>query len=109
MPRCVEKDGSLRLVGMRDWCSGFFPGSLWQMYEYSHDAFWRDKAAENTWMIEDVKYHDGTHDLGFMMYNSFGQAYRLTGEQAYRDVVIQSANTLATRFNEKVGCIRSWS
>ena len=109
MPRCVEKDGSLRLVGMRDWCSGFFPGSLWQMYEYSHDAFWRDKAAENTWMIEDVKYHDGTHDLGFMMYNSFGQAYRLTGEQAYRDVVIQSAKTLATRFNEKVGCIRSWS
>lgn len=109
MPRCVEKDGSLRLVGMRDWCSGFFPGSLWQMYEYSKDDFWREKAAENTWLIENVKYHGGTHDLGFMMYNSFGQAYRLTGDQAYRDVVIQSAKTLATRFNERVGCIRSWS
>lgn len=109
MPRCVEKDGSLRLVGMYDWCSGFFPGSLWQMYEYSHDPFWREKAVSNTWKIEEVKHHKGTHDLGFMMYNSFGQAYRLTGEQSYRDVIIQSAKTLATRFNEKVGCIRSWS
>jgi len=109
MPRCVEKDGSLRLVGMRDWCSGFFPGSLWQMYAYSHDEFWREKAQANTWMIEDVKYHNGTHDLGFMMYNSFGQAYRLTGEEPYRDVVIQSAKTLSTRFNRQVGCICSWS
>ena len=109
MPRCLEKDGSLRLVGMYDWCSGFFPGSLWQMYEYSHDAFWREQAVSNTWKIEEVKYHKGTHDLGFMMYNSFGQAYRLTGEQSYRDVVVQSAKTLATRFNEQVGCIRSWS
>ena len=31
MPRSVEKDGSLRMVDERDWCSGFFPGMLWLM------------------------------------------------------------------------------
>ena len=109
MPRSVETDGSLRLVGMRDWCSGFFPGELWQMYQYTHDSFWREKAVSNTWMIEAAKWHKGTHDLGFMLYCSFGKALQLTGERSYRDVIIQSAKSLATRFNEIVGCIRSWS
>ena len=109
MPRCVEKDGTLRLVGITDWCSGFFPGELWHMFQYSHDPFWRELAVSNTWKIEEVKKHNGTHDLGFMMYSSFGKAYEITGEQSYRDVVIRSAETLATRFNETVGCIRSWS
>lgn len=109
MPRCVEKDGSLRLVGMYDWCSGFFPGELWQMYQYTNDPFWSKQAASNTWMIENVKRHTGTHDLGFMMYTSFGKGWQLTGDESYRDVIVQSAQSLATRFNEKVGCIRSWS
>ena len=109
MPRCVEKDGSLRLVGERDWCSGFFPGALWLMYEYSHDRFWRQQAVSNTWIIENVKNHRGTHDLGFMMGCSFGNGWRLTGEESMRDVLLQSAKSLASRFDKRVGCIRSWS
>ena len=109
MPRCVEKDGSLRMVRQPDWCCGFFSGELWQMYQYSHDPFWREQAVSNTWPIEQVKLDGGSHDLGFMVYNSFGKAWELTGEQSYRDVVIQAARTLATRYDETVGCIRSWS
>lgn len=109
MPRSVEKDGRLRMVRQPDWCCGFFSGELWQMYQYSHDAFWREQAISNTWPIEQVKQNGGSHDLGFMVYNSFGKAWELTGEQSYRDVVIQAAKTLATRFDEQVGCIRSWS
>lgn len=109
MPRSVEKDGSLRMVGMHDWCSGFFPGELWSMYQYSHDPFWREQAVSNTWRIEEVKMDTGTHDLGFMIFNSFGRAWRLTGEQSCQDVVIQAARSLASRFDERVGCIRSWS
>ena len=109
MPRSVEKDGSLRMVDERDWCSGFFPGMLWLMYEYSHDRFWREQAVSNTWLIEDVKNHSGTHDLGFMMGCSFGNGWRLTHEESFRDVLLRSAESLATRYNEKVGCIRSWS
>lgn len=109
MPRCVEKDGSLRMVRQPDWCCGFFPGELWQMYHYTHDPFWREQAVSNTWPIERVKMNKGSHDLGFMVYNSFGKAWELTGEQSYRDVVIAAANSLVTRYDETVGCIRSWS
>jgi hypothetical protein len=109
MPRCVEKDGSLRMVGIGDWCSGFLSGELWMMYQYSHDPFWRRQAVTNTWRLEDNKWNGSSHDLGFMMYNAFGQAYKQTGEQSYRDVVLQTAQTLATRYDERVGCIRSWS
>lgn len=109
MPRSVEKDGSLRMVRQPDWCCGFFSGELWQMYQYSHDKFWREQAVSNTWPIEHVKMDGGSHDLGFMVYNSFGKAWELTGEQSYRDVVLQAARTLITRYDETVGCIRSWS
>ena len=107
-PRSVDKDGKLVLVGPKDWCSGFFAGSLWQMYQYSHEQFWRENAVSNTWLIESAKWHRGTHDLGFMIGDSFGKAYQLTGEQSYRDVMLQAARTLITRYSPKVGCIRSW-
>lgn len=107
-PRSLEKDGSLRLVQPRDWCSGFFPGSLWQLYAYNHSDYWRQQAISYTWPLEEVKWHQGTHDLGFMVYNSFGKAYELTGERSYKDVTLQAAKTLITRYDDKVGCIRSW-
>ena len=109
MPRSVEKDGSLRMVRQPDWCCGFFSGELWQMYQHSHDPFWREQAVSNTWPVEQVKLNGGSHDLGFMVYNSFGKAWEITGEQSYRDVVVQAARTLITRYDETVGCIRSWS
>lgn len=107
-PRSIKADGSLVMVHPHDWCSGFFPGSLWQMYAFTNDSEWRRKAVSWTWPIEEAQWHRGTHDLGFMMGDSFGKAYALTGEQSYRDVMLQSAKTLITRFNPTVGCIRSW-
>ena len=107
-PRSIDKDSNLVLVGPKDWCSGFFAGTLWQMYQYSHEQYWRENAVSNTWLIESAKWHRGTHDLGFMIGDSFGKAYQLTEEQSYRDVMLQAARTLCTRFSPKVGCIRSW-
>lgn len=107
-PRTISADGSLRLVGPKDWCSGFFPGVLWMIYEYTNDDYWRQQAVSFTWPIEEVKFHGGSHDLGFMMNDSFGKALKLTGERSYRDVLVQTAKTLITRFNPNVGCIRSW-
>lgn len=107
-PRCLEKDGSLRLVIPRDWCSGFFAGNLWQMYGYTHQEEWKKEAEKYTWPIEKMKNHTGTHDLGFMLYSSFGRAYALTGEQAYKDVILQAARSLASRYSDKVKAIRSW-
>ena len=107
-PRSIKANGELAMIHPHDWCSGFFAGSLWQMYEYTHEEYWRRLAITWTWPIEEAQWHRGTHDLGFMMYDSFGHAYDLIGEQSYKDVVIQSARTLITRFNPTVGCIRSW-
>lgn len=108
IPRSIHKDGSLAMIHPHDWCSGFFAGSLWQMYAYTHNDYWRQSAISWTWPIEESKWHKGTHDLGFMMYDSFGKAYELTGERSYLDVVLQSAQTLITRYSPKVKSIRSW-
>jgi len=107
-PRTLNADGSLALVHPHDWTSGFFPGELWMMYEFTNDPYWRQQAVSHTWPIEEAKMHGGTHDLGFMIGDSFGKAWELTGERSYFDVVHQAAKTLSTRFNPTVGTIRSW-
>lgn len=61
----LDIDGRLAMVGSYDWCSGFFPGSLWMIYDYTRDDYWRKEAISFTWPIEDAKWHKGSHDLGF--------------------------------------------
>lgn len=107
-PRNIEPDGSLRLVSSSDWCSGFFPGELWYMYEHTKNDYWKQKAEEFTTFVEREKTNGGTHDMGFKVYCSFGNGYRITGNKKYKDILLQSAATLITRYKEKVGCIRSW-
>ena len=107
-PRNVEPDGTLHMVISRDWTSGFFPGELWYMYEYTKDDFWKEKAQQQTALIEREKMNGGTHDMGFKVYCSFGNGYRLTGDVAYKDVLLQAAYTLTTRYKEGAGIIRSW-
>lgn len=106
-PRTLE-DGQLALVAPRDWTSGFFPGELWFLYEYSGKKDWQEQAKKYTEMIEQEQFNGKTHDMGFKVYCSAGTGYRITKDQHYRDVIIQSAKTLATRFNPKTGVILSW-
>jgi rhamnogalacturonyl hydrolase YesR len=106
-PRTIE-NGNLKLVKSRDWTSGFFPGNLWMVYELTGDEKWKKQALDFTLLLENEQWNGGTHDMGFKMFCSFGKAWQFTGDTAYRDVLIQSAKTLATRFNPAVGCIRSW-
>jgi unsaturated chondroitin disaccharide hydrolase len=108
VPRNLNEDGSLRLIPSRDWVSGFFPGSLWFMYQYTGLAKWKSAAEKYTAPLEQEKFTTTTHDLGFMMGCSFGKGYALTGNPAYREILIQSAKSLITRFNPTIGAIRSW-
>ncbi|MDR1809847.1 MAG: glycoside hydrolase family 88 protein [Prevotella sp.] len=107
-PRTIEKDGSLQMVPSKDWTSGFFPGELWYMYEYTKDAKWEQLARQFTAPVEREKLNGKTHDMGFKVYCSFGNGYRLTKDEKYRDILLQSAYTLATRYKPKAGIIRSW-
>ncbi len=106
-PRTIS-DGKLKMVAASDWTSGFFPGILWYMYESSGDDYWKKKAASFTTLLENEKWNDKTHDMGFKMYCSYGNGYRLTHNPEYKEILIQSAKTLSSRFNSKVGCIKSW-
>ena len=107
-PRNSEPDGTLNLVPSKDWTSGFFPGELWFLYEYTQNNFWKKKAQKHTDMLEKEKLNGSTHDMGFKVYCSFGNGYRLTQDEHYKEVLLQSARTLATRFKPKAEIIRSW-
>lgn len=107
-PRTLDISGNLKLVASRDWTSGFFPGELWYLYEFTKKNEWQILARAFTANIEREKNNATTHDMGFKVYCSFGNGYRLTNDAAYKEVIIQSAKTLITRFNPVVGCLRSW-
>ena len=106
-PRTLDK-GELKMVASKDWTSGFFPGQLWFLFEYTGKKEWKQQAENFTANIEKEKTNAVTHDMGFKVYCSFGAGYRLTNNANYRDIIIQSAKTLSTRFNPVIGCIRSW-
>lgn len=107
-PRSMEQDQTTRGVKSKDWTSGFFPGSLMFLYELTSEKQFLDKALEWVKYVEKEKYNDRTHDMGFKVNCSFGNALKLTNNEAYAKVMVESANTLITRFNPKVGCIKSW-
>ena len=90
------------------WCSGFFGGSLWYLYQYTHDIKWKKTARLWTAAIQKEQFNTTTHDLGFMLYCSFGNGYRLTNDPAYKQVLLNGAQSLSTRFNPNVGVIKSW-
>ncbi|MGX5817358.1 glycoside hydrolase family 88 protein [Chitinophaga lutea] len=108
-PKTMNNGGRLVSTNMYDWTSGFFPGNLWLAYEYTQDTTLRRAAQEWTEKLTPLQYFKEHHDLGFMMYCSFGNAYRLTGNAAYRDILVQSARSLSTRFDPRVGSIKSWN
>lgn len=107
-PRTI-RNGELYTTKMNDWTEGFYPGCLWYIYENNRDESWKQSALKWTEALEPLKKLTNHHDIGFLMYCSFGNAYRLTGNEAYKDVLVESARSLCTRFNEKTGCIESWN
>jgi hypothetical protein len=107
-PRVTRENGAWDVVAATQWTSGFFPGSLWQMYELTRDQFWRTQAERWTSGLEVNAARTNTHDLGFLIYDSFGQGLRFTGDPHYRDVIMTASKSLATRYSPVVHAIKSW-
>ncbi len=99
---------TMKTSGSEPWVSGFYPGTLLYLYEATHDQALYEEAKRKMVVLEKEKFNKTTHDLGFMMYCSFGNADRLEASSAYKEVIVTSARSLASRFSEKVGAIRSW-
>ena len=103
-----EKSGKLKTSDITWWCSGFFPGTLWYIYEYSKNADILKAADARLKLMEPMKHFTGNHDLGFMMYCSYGNAFRITGEPSYRKTIDTAAMSLATRYRPSIQSIQSW-
>ena len=99
MPRNFNaKENKLVTSNTSWWTSGFFPGSLWYIYEFTKDTAIRAEAERRLAILEKEKFHTKDHDLGFMIYCSFGNAYRITGNKAYKETVVTAAQTLIKRY-----------
>lgn len=110
LPRSIPNGSKQwQYVGYRDWCSGFWPGILWYIYGYTHNEKWKQKADRYTRELTPLSYQKGfDHDLGFMVFTSFGKGYMLNHNPEYKAVILRSADDLATLFNPKIGTILSW-
>jgi len=107
-PRTVKKDGSISYIPIDDWCSGFFPGNMWLTYKLTGDEKWLPLAVKYTEALDSVKYLKWHHDVGFMIGCSYLNGYRVAGKNEYKDVIVEAAKSLSTRFRPGAGVIQSW-
>ena len=108
LPRTYE-GGELKTSDYRAWISGFFPGVLWYLYENTPTDELKRYAELYTERVESAKDMTTTHDLGFMLYCSFGNGYRLAKNPYYLEVMTVGAESLTTRYDERVKAIKSWN
>ncbi|MBN2165985.1 MAG: glycoside hydrolase family 88 protein [Marinilabiliaceae bacterium] len=110
IPRTINPiTNELICVKLEDWTSGFFAGNLWMMYKLTGNDIWKQKAIVWTEKMAPIRFFYGHHDVGFMMGCSYGNGYYIGSQNHYDSVLVQSAKSLAKRFDCKVGCIESWN
>ena len=108
IPRAIDIDGTLIAKGSRQWTSGFFPGTLWQLAAHSKSQKIISQARSWSSFVEKEKWDTHTHDLGFKVNSAYGKWNIVEPTQEHNDIIVQAAKTLILRYNETVGAIRSW-
>ena len=108
LPKSFKKNGKFITSNAKWWCSGFFPGTLWYLYEYNKNKVLKKDAELYSERIKGEQFTTDNHDVGFIIYCSYGNAFRLDPKADYRNIIINTAHSLSTRFNPTVGQTRSW-
>ncbi len=108
LPKTIGKNGELETSLSKWWCSGYFPGTLWYLYENIGSNELKNYAEDYSERIEKEKFMTRNHDVGLMIYCSFGNGLRLSENGHYKEVVLQGAESLCTRYRPSLNCIRSW-
>ncbi|MGM9748656.1 MAG: glycoside hydrolase family 88 protein [Candidatus Cryptobacteroides sp.] len=103
------KNGEIEFVPTDDWVSGFFAGTLWYMYELTGNEMYAEKAQKHTELLHDIQFLKWHHDVGFMVYDSYGNGLRLKNIPGYDTVLVNTAKSLSTRFRPAVGILQSWN
>jgi rhamnogalacturonyl hydrolase YesR len=109
IPRSTDQEGRLITCDDKWWTSGFFPGTLWYLYQYTQNKRIADAAADMTQRLIRQQYTTDNHDVGFIINCSFGNELKTLPAGRDKQVIINAAKSLSTRFNSKTGCIRSWN
>ncbi len=109
IPKTIDKLGRMVYIPTDDWCSGFFAGSLFYLYQLTNDKSWLKQSKRFTEALDSIQYLKWHHDVGFMIGSSYLNNYRLNPTKAYKKVIIQTAKSLCTRFRKKAGVIQSWN
>ena len=107
-PRTLDKSGQVVYGSFKNWTSGFFPGSMWYLYNLTGDEKWKALAVKYTEALDSIQYVTDHHDVGFMIGCSYLNGIRM-GEKDYRSVIEQTAKSLSTRFRSNAGIIQSWN
>ena len=126
-PRTFQGD-SLVTTDIGWWCSGFYPGVLWQVYEATEDTLFRNLAVKHTLPLAGLLERNTDHDIGFQLMSSFGKMARhlpsgttscLSDDPSCHSersegispqtVLTRGADILAARLDPAVGVIRSWN
>ncbi|HOO85225.1 MAG TPA: glycoside hydrolase family 88 protein [Prolixibacteraceae bacterium] len=108
LPKTIGADGKLETSNAHWWTSGFFPGQLWYMYEYTQNDEFRNYAEQFSQKVASQQYTTDNHDIGFIIFCSYGNAYRITGNSDYLPIIENAAISLSSRYNERTKTIRSW-
>lgn len=108
LPKTTNEQGELETCQPSWWVSGFFTGQLWYLYEFTNDTSLKVAAEAMTARVENQQFNASTHDVGFIIYCSYGNGYRITHRPDYLQVIQNAARTLSTRYNPRIGSIRSW-
>lgn len=108
LPQSIAPGSIFKSSTIYWWCSGFYPGSLWYIYEYTQNEAVKTLAEKNTLKLDPIQYVTNDHDVGFQLNCSYGNGFRLTGNEDYKKVLYQGAQSLATRFSSITGVTRSW-
>lgn len=106
-PRSWKAD-KFRAVDAYDWTSGFFPGSLWIGYQLTGDGTLKAEAEKYTARLHEIPAYKGTHDLGFMVFCSYGMQQAVENDEASAAAIVEASNSLSSRFCDSIGAIRSW-
>lgn len=102
-------NGEIDFVPVDDWVSGFFAGTLWYMYELTGNEYYAEHARKHTEALHEIQFLKWHHDVGFMVYDSYGNGLRLKNVPGYDTVLVNTAKSLSTRFRPKAGIIQSWN
>ena len=100
--------GKVKACGPGNWVAGFYPGTLFYLYQETKNAWTLEEGLRRVKLMGAEQYNTGTHDLGFMMYCSYGNLYKIKPDETVKEILVNSATSLSKRFNPSVGCIRSW-